>query len=67
MNYFKGNEVSIMAETKEKQYVSDNAQLMAEWDWEKNNELNISPIHFLMVRIRMFGGNAQKVTDGTPL
>ena len=43
MNYFKGNEVSIMAETKEKQYVSDNAQLMAEWDWEKNNELNISP------------------------
>ena len=32
-----------MAEKKEKQYVSDNAQLMAEWDWEKNNELNISP------------------------
>ena len=25
-----------MAEKKEKQYVSDNAQLMAEWDWEKN-------------------------------
>lgn len=35
--------VSIVAEKKEKQYVSDNAQLMAEWDWEKNNELNISP------------------------
>jgi hypothetical protein len=29
-----------MAEKKEKQYVSDNAQLMAEWDWEKNNKLN---------------------------
>ena len=25
-----------MAERKEKRYVSDNAQLMAEWDWEKN-------------------------------
>ena len=34
------NEVSIVAE---KQYVSDNAQLMAEWDWEKNNELGLDP------------------------
>lgn len=25
-----------MAEKKEKRYVSDNAQLMTEWDWEKN-------------------------------
>ena len=25
-----------MAEKKEKQYVSDNARLMAEWDWNKN-------------------------------
>mgnify|MGYP003311628950 CR=1 FL=1 len=33
----------MQAEKKEKKYVSDNAQLMAEWDWEKNNELNISP------------------------
>jgi hypothetical protein len=32
--------VSIVAEKKAKQYVSDNAQLMAEWDWEKNNKLN---------------------------
>ncbi|MBO5454239.1 MAG: hypothetical protein J6A69_09810 [Clostridia bacterium] len=32
-----------MAEKKEKRYVSDNAQLMAEWDWEKNNELNFNP------------------------
>ena len=29
-----------MAEKKEKRYVSDNAQLMAEWDWEKNIELD---------------------------
>ena len=28
-----------MADKKEKRYVSDNAQLMAEWNWEKNNEL----------------------------
>ena len=32
-----------MAEKKEKQYVSDNAQLMAEWNWEKNNELDFNP------------------------
>ena len=32
-----------MAEKKEKQYVSDNAQLMAEWDWEKNNDLCLDP------------------------
>lgn len=25
-----------MADAKEKNYVSDNARLMAEWDWEKN-------------------------------
>ncbi|MBR4071634.1 MAG: hypothetical protein IKK26_03675 [Clostridia bacterium] len=27
----------------EKKYVIDNAELMAEWDWEKNNELNFDP------------------------
>ena len=32
-----------MAEKKEKRYVSDNTQLMAEWNWEKNNELNFQP------------------------
>ena len=32
-----------MAEKKEKRYVSDNAQLMAEWNWEKNNELKFDP------------------------
>jgi hypothetical protein len=35
--------VSIVAEKKEKQYVSDNARLMAEWNWEKNNELGFDP------------------------
>ena len=34
-----------MTEKKEKQYVSDNAQLMAEWDWEKNSELGVNPNH----------------------
>ena len=32
-----------MAEKKEKRYVSDNIQLMAEWDWEKNAELGFYP------------------------
>ena len=36
-----------MAENKEKHYVSDNAQLMTEWDWEKNNELGYNPNQML--------------------
>ena len=28
-----------MAEKKNKQYVSDNAQLMAEWNWNQNNKM----------------------------
>ena len=32
-----------MVEKKEKQYVSDNARLMEEWDWEKNEELGFDP------------------------
>ena len=37
-----------MVEKKEKRYVSDNAQLMAEWDWEKNNPLGLSPNELVM-------------------
>ena len=29
-----------MAEKKEKQYVSDNAQLMSEWNWGKNTDVD---------------------------
>jgi len=29
-----------LAETKEKRYVSDNAQLMTEWDYEKNTSIS---------------------------
>ena len=29
-----------MAEKKEKRYVSDNAQLMIQWNWEKNNDVS---------------------------
>ena len=32
-----------MAEKKEKKYVSDNPQLMAEWNWEKNDESGFDP------------------------
>ncbi|MBE7057177.1 MAG: hypothetical protein E7388_07065 [Ruminococcaceae bacterium] len=28
---------------KEKKYIIDNAELMAEWNWEKNNELKFDP------------------------
>lgn len=32
-----------MKKNKEKQYVSDNAQLMSEWNWGKNNKLELNP------------------------
>ena len=35
--------MSVVPEKKEKQYVSDNAQLVAEWDWEKNNKIGLDP------------------------
>ena len=35
--------MSVLADTKEKKYVSDNARLMAEWDWEKNTEFGFDP------------------------
>lgn len=37
-------EVGIMAEKKEKRYVIDNAQLMAEWDAERNSNINPSQV-----------------------
>ena len=33
-----------MADKKEKRYVSDNAQLMVEWNWEKNTEISPNEI-----------------------
>jgi len=33
----------IMSEKKEKKYIIDNPVLMAEWNWEKNNELGLDP------------------------
>ena len=32
-----------MADKKEKKYLIDNPTLMAEWNWEKNNELGLNP------------------------
>lgn len=37
-----------MAEKKEKRYVSDNAQLMEEWDWEANNRIGHNPSNLLL-------------------
>ena len=53
-----------MAEKKEKRYVSDNAQLMAEWDWEKNNELNFDPRTLTLGNNKKCGGSVVKVTNG---
>lgn len=36
-----------MAEIKEKKFICDDAQLMDEWDWEKNNELDLFPNNLL--------------------
>ena len=46
--------VSIVEEEKEKRYVSDNAQLMEEWNWEKNITLGYFPN-------KLSYGSAQKV------
>ena len=35
--------MSVLAKEKEKQYVSENAQLMAEWDFDKNSLLGYEP------------------------
>lgn len=32
-----------MADKKERKYLIDNPTLMAEWNWEKNNELDLDP------------------------
>ena len=32
-----------MADKKEKKFLIDNPKLMAEWNWEKNNELGLDP------------------------
>ncbi len=44
-----------MEEKKKKQYVSDNAQLMAEWHPTKNNTL--SPTQVASKSGKKFGGN----------
>ena len=43
---FYRNEVSIINSNKEKRYLSDNAQLMKEWNYEKN--INISPYNITL-------------------
>ncbi len=35
-----------MADKKEKKFLIDNPTLMAEWNWEKNNELGLGPYTF---------------------
>jgi len=40
---FDRKKVSVLTKTKEKQYVGDNAQLMSEWDFDKNSLLGYEP------------------------
>ena len=51
-----------MAEKKEKQYVSDNAQLMTEWNWERN--IDIEPSQVTLGSGKKYGGYAAKDTNG---
>ena len=48
-----------MAEKKEKRYVSDNGQLMSEWNWEKNNRMDFDPKTLTLGSQKKFGGNAK--------
>ena len=53
-----------MAEKKEKRYVSDNAQLMAEWNWEKNDILDFNPNTLTLGSEKKHGGYVAMVTNG---
>lgn len=49
---------------KIKKYISDNAQLLAEWNWDKND--NLKPIDITIGSGKKYGGNAKKVIHGKP-
>lgn len=36
--------MGVLSDTKEKKYASDNAQLMAEWNWERNADKDPSQL-----------------------
>ena len=48
----------------EKKYIIDNAELMAEWDWEKNDELGFDPKTLTLGSRKKHGGCVVKVTSG---
>lgn len=41
----------------EKEYIENNSQLMAEWNWDKNNELGLFPSKIVSGSGKKFGGN----------
>ena len=51
-----------MSKNKEKKYVSDNAQLMSEWNWERN--IDDLPSRLTLGNHKKFGGNVKKDTNG---
>jgi len=51
----------------EKKYVIDNAELMAEWNWEKNDKLGFDPKTLTLGSRKKHGGYVVKDTSGKRL
>ena len=58
---FKKRGAKVMAEKK---YIIDNAELMAEWNWEKNDELELDPKTLTLGSGKKHGGCVVKVMNG---
>lgn len=53
-----------MTDKKAKRYVSDNAKLMSEWHFERNNELKFDPKKLTVGSNKKVWWKCQKVTNG---
>ena len=51
----------------EKKYIIDNAELMAEWNWEKNDKLGFDPKTLTLGSRKKHGGYVVKDTSGKRL
>ena len=48
----------------EKTYIIDNAELMAEWNWEKNIEFDFDPKLLTVGSGKKFGGSVARGMNG---
>ena len=53
-----------MLNKREKKSIYDNAQLMATWNWKKNEEVGFDPHKLTPIVARKHGGYAHMVTNG---